>query len=229
MLRRMMMSASASGGDPHWANVISLLRFGGADGSTTFTDEKGISWTAYGNAQIDTSRGYNAGEFDGVGDFLSTTATSDWQFDDDICMEAWIVPRVNNSLRTIVAKRDVGTGANEWWLAVDATGVLRFIAWGAGSVIVLDLVGTTTLSTNTLHHVEIDRQGTSWVLFLNGAIEASGTESGAPVAASYTPRIGRDSTSTRDWNGWIRQFRYTKGVARHMSPFTPPAVPFPNF
>ena len=52
-----------------------LLHMDGADGSTTFIDESGKTWTRAGNAQIDTSQykfGGASGLFDGSGDWVDT-------------------------------------------------------------------------------------------------------------------------------------------------------------
>jgi len=61
----------AAGGDPEWANVLSLVHFNGADASTSFPDEKPNTWTANGNVQVDTAQsvfGGASGLFDGNGD-----------------------------------------------------------------------------------------------------------------------------------------------------------------
>ncbi len=56
----------------------------GADGSTTFTDSAtggSHTWTAYGNAQIDTAQnkfGGASGLFDGSGDYIDTPDSPDW-------------------------------------------------------------------------------------------------------------------------------------------------------
>lgn len=65
--------------DPFAPDVVSLLRFEGADGSTTFTDDTGKTWTANGDAQIDTSSGYPEGLFDG-NDWIATPDHADFEF-----------------------------------------------------------------------------------------------------------------------------------------------------
>ena len=64
--------------------TVALLHMDGADTSTTFTDESGKTWTANGNAQIDTAQsvfGGASGLFDGTGDYLSASDHADWQLD----------------------------------------------------------------------------------------------------------------------------------------------------
>ena len=66
------------------AYTKSLLHFDGTDASTTFTDESGKTWTAHGNAQIDTAQsvfGGASGYFDGSGDYITTPDRADFDFD----------------------------------------------------------------------------------------------------------------------------------------------------
>src|SRR5687768_6144765 len=63
--------------------TVALLHMDGADGSTTFTDESGKTWTARGDAQIDTAQsvfGGASGRLDGNGDFVDTPDHADWDF-----------------------------------------------------------------------------------------------------------------------------------------------------
>ncbi|MDR2984196.1 MAG: hypothetical protein LBV34_05080 [Nocardiopsaceae bacterium] len=50
------MGGSAPAGDPYWDNRVALLHFDGTNGSTTFTDSKGImTWSAGGTAALTTT------------------------------------------------------------------------------------------------------------------------------------------------------------------------------
>lgn len=72
--------------------TVALLHMNGADASTTFTDESGKTWTANGNAQIDTAQsvfGGASGLFDGTGDFISSADSNDWQFDGGSNSNEW--------------------------------------------------------------------------------------------------------------------------------------------
>ena len=60
-----------------------LLHMNGTDASTTFTDESGKTWTANGNAQIDTASykfATGSGLFDGGGDYIDTPDNADFNF-----------------------------------------------------------------------------------------------------------------------------------------------------
>ncbi|MFB3885601.1 MAG: chitobiase/beta-hexosaminidase C-terminal domain-containing protein [Thermodesulfobacteriota bacterium] len=85
----------------------SLLHMNGADGSTTFTDDApggSHTWTAYGDAQIDTSQSKFSGAsglFDGSGDYLSSPDSDDWYWGTgDFTIDFWVrfaaLPGSNN-------------------------------------------------------------------------------------------------------------------------------------
>ena len=92
MLAHRVMMGVASG-DPYFANVVALLHFDGADGSTTFTDVKGHTFTAAGNAQIDTAQSLFGGAsllLDGSGDYIWAADSADWDFGTaDFAVELW--------------------------------------------------------------------------------------------------------------------------------------------
>ncbi|MGE3429317.1 MAG: phage tail protein, partial [Hyphomicrobiaceae bacterium] len=70
-----------AGEDEYWNNVIALLHMDGTNGSTTFTDQKGHTFTATGNAQISTAQSKFGGAsalFDGTGDLVSSADHADW-------------------------------------------------------------------------------------------------------------------------------------------------------
>ncbi|HWU70588.1 MAG TPA: hypothetical protein VN017_04465, partial [Pseudoxanthomonas sp.] len=108
---------------------------GGADASTTFTDDKGLTWAANGNAQIDTSLGYNTGLFDGAGDYLTTAATVNL-LATPFCVEDWLymvaAPTVNAAI--LFAQDDGATNAkNNLRFYIDTGRKLSFVGWGSSS------------------------------------------------------------------------------------------------
>ena len=80
--------------DAYFSDVVLLLHMGGTDGSTTFTDEKGHTVTANGDAQIDTAQSKFGGAsalFDGSGDYLSVADSADFEFgSSDFTIDGWV-------------------------------------------------------------------------------------------------------------------------------------------
>lgn len=234
MLRRVMMAQAASGGgDPYWANVVSLLNFPGADGSTTFTDEKGKSWTAYGNAQIDTSLGYNAGLFDGSGDYIQCADHADFEFGaGDFCIEQVVrMTAVAGDIHGLWQKRGTGFSAGDLIVFV-SNGELWVYCYDVDSAsnIILKTTGGPITDGLTFHWA-LYRSGTTFRLALNGSIVASTTSSATLTDSAAPVTVGMDNVSGgRFWlNGRILSSRVTKGATRYGgSTFTPPTAPFPD-
>ncbi len=231
MHQQMMIAygAVAAGGDPYWANVTSLLHFDGADASTTFTDVKGKTWTGAGNAQLDKAFfkwGSAALLLDGSGDYISTPGSTDYSPTGDFTCEAWIRPAAIGSIGAIASTRLSGNG---WQFQVNADGTILVGWWGSWSGSFFGLTSTTVLAVNTYYHVRWCKSGSTYYLFVDGILEASGTPAGIYASNTATLYLGYDpQAGGRYFNGHIDDFRITNGVARSTSSFTPPTAAFPD-
>lgn len=200
-----------------------LLHCDGANNSTTFTDSSAsaATVTANGNAKITTAQnkfGGASGVFDGTGDFLRPPSSTDFAM-------------------------STGAFTIDCWLRLNATGAYQFI-WsptpGSNSGLSVDqstnrlgyntpggvntIVGTTALTTGTWYHVALTRSGSSNRLFLNGTQEGStATDSTDYGTTAVQPYIGIfQDGATLALNGWLDEFRVSKGIARWTANFTPP-------
>lgn len=229
MLINAYVFGSAGGGDPNFASVTSLLHFDGADASTTFTDVKGKTWIGAGNAQLDTALpkwGSAALLLDGSGDYISTAGSSDYSPIGDFTCEAWIRPSVIGSIGVIASTRGSATG---WQFQTNADGTVTAGWWGSWSGSFFGLTSTTVLATDTYYHVAWCKSGSTYFLFVNGNLEASGSPVGDYASNTATLYIGYDPQfGGRYFQGSIDDFRITNGVARYTAAFTPPTAAFPN-
>lgn len=234
MLRRAMMAQAAAGGsDPHWANVVSLLHFEGANGSPTFTDQTGKTWTRFYDAQISTAQ-YKFGSasmrvYAGSNlSMIETGSHADFDFGTgDFTVEWW---QLWNSQSTPQYQCAFMRGYNAVGAIVVVTGNANGkyrVFFGATSVCTEAVAG----STGGWVHYAVTRSGTTVTLWRGGVSSASGTSS-ASVGINKNFAIGGYGTDSgapgQAFNGWIDDFRITKGVARYTSDFTPPSAPFPN-
>lgn len=207
--------------DPFYANVVSLLNFPGADGSTTFIDATGKTWTAT-SAEIDTSLGYNAGLFNGSDARITSPSNADWSMGTgDFTIEAIIRPSAvtaDRSLFGVTASSGLSFGLTDGKLFCGPTGV----SYGP--------IGATTLALNTPVHVAASRASGTMRVFLDGVQDAAAADAYNYVQASAM--IGANqippASAVGFYAGWIRALRVTKGVARYTSGFTPPSAPFPT-
>lgn len=241
---RPIRAATASGRtvipttDPFWAFVTSLQNFGGADGAVVFTDEKGIVWTPSGNAQIDTSLGYNAALFDGLGDRLSAPGTSaGLQLSNSAkwTQEFWVVTNGTGTYQLLGNLNDAD-GSGHYWIILNSTFTgLHTVQFGASGQTLK--FGTTALPTGALTHIELgfDADPTTPRLrcFINGSLTGSPLALAALSANTREFLIGSGWNSSTgyvpyNFNGWMKARRTTKGVCRHTSDFIPPPAPVPT-
>ena len=221
--------------DPYYNNVSLLLHGDGANGSTTIVDSSPTpkTVTAFGDAQISTAQSKFGGAsiaFDGGGDFLSAGASSDFVLGTaDFTVECWA--RISfTQYGTIVTMTDtdVGITTDEWLLGFsNTTNQMSFAINNSGQAI----VGANYSSyLNTWTHIAACRSGSTLRLFFNGVQQASVTNT-TNFSANKTLFFGRRYTNSSvhgSLNGYIDDFRITKGVARYTANFTPPTAPFPE-
>ena len=210
-----------------------LLHFNGADGATSFKDESGKTWTAAGNAQIDTDYSQftgSSGLFDGTGDYISTPDHADFTLgSSDFTIEArFRVGQTSGTARAIAGQSEntfLG-GDSSWILRRDTSNVMAFYWEAAGATALLS--GTTQFNHNTntgFHHLAVTRSGNTFRLFVDGVLEDTATQSGAATASSQPVTIGARGT-TDNWLGWIDEVRISVGIARWTEDFTPPTEPY---
>lgn len=117
-----------SGVDPHYGNVVLLLRMLGADQSQVFVDDKGHTVTAMGGAKIVTDRskfGGSSAYFDGEDDWLQCMMGADtdlgsgpWTMDAWVWLDSY---RSSNYSRAVFGFGPVSVGANDtsWYCVGD--------------------------------------------------------------------------------------------------------------
>jgi Concanavalin A-like lectin/glucanases superfamily len=224
----------ATGGNDSFTKI--LLHGDGADASTTFTDSNvggsAHTWTAAGNAQIDTAQSKFGGAsmlFDGTGDWITTPdhadfalGSGDWTIDGFFNVAGgagtfrWLCGQGDG---TINANRGVMiflNGSNNITGAVHIGGVENGIN------------STTAFTTTGWHHVALVRTGNTLKLFIDGVQEGGNTTiSGSINHPATVFGVGVEgSVAGSSWNGWIDEFRLSVGVARWTQNFTPPSVAF---
>lgn len=215
--------------DAYWSNVVLLLHLDGSDGSTTFTDAKnGRTVTGNGSPALGTAQSKFGGASLNLASGtkrLEMADDADWTpgASGPYCVEAWHRPAAVSSTNQIIAQWDNG-GARSWWLGYTSSKVRLYLY--IGGVLVTALEGTTTVTTDTWHHVAWTWDGTTYRLFLDGNLEDSYASSTAPDASASKLEIGNSNGSFQG-NGWVDEVRITKGgTARYTASFTAPTAAF---
>lgn len=216
-----------------------LLHFNGSDASITFTDETGKTWTANGNAQIDTAQsvfGGASGLFDGTGDYLSTSDSDDFAFGTgdftiDLRVRFNVLP-TSITYKILFSQHENSSNYYIFGLYNNA-GTYQFeffqVVGGAANIDILK--NANSIATGVWYHVALVRSGNNWYIFQDGTQLGSTVVDADSVSNfSASPNIGRWAFDTSyDFNGWIDEFRISKGIARWTANFTPPTKPyFPN-
>jgi len=210
--------------DPLAAFFVLLMHMDGADGSTTFTDEKGHSFTASGNAQIDTAQSVLGGAsalFDGTDDKLTTSDSADWHFGSGNWTIGFRCRSLAGSNALIIGQaEDSGAGTASWGVFAAATTLISMNAsTGTGS---WNIAGLQTsqyqnvdFSAATWRHVEICCQYPTLWMFLDGVQYAYGTLSQAMPNAGHNLYIANSGTNANDLGGWLEEMYIIKGACRH--------------
>jgi hypothetical protein len=215
---------AAGGSDPNIGNVGALLHMDGTNGSTTFTDVKGNTWSP--NACTITTAhskfGGASADFTATGARLQTGSAS-W-FDmgaGDFTIECW-------------AKKGTG-GTGDQHLFDAWSGRFLFRYRGGSPQVFVSAVASpllsfsATISSSVFDHVVFQRSGNVWGVAFAGTWVGSVTQSGTMSSTGNTLTIGNSNGGSDCFGGYIDEVRVTKGVARYpTTSFTPPTAAFPN-
>jgi len=196
-----------------------MLHFNGVNQSQVFTDEMGNVWTATGTSQLDTAEkvfGNASVHNTGQGNYLSAPFNSvlnpgtgnftlDFRF-------KWNATPTTKAFFSIGATS--ASGINLWWgssgnLTVYINSNIYYFAW--------------TPSISTWYHIALTRQAGTIRAWINGTqIGVDTTDAAAISPASGTMYIGHYTVGTANPEGWFDEFRFSNGIARWSTTFTPP-------
>ena len=238
-------AAPPAGGDPFWANVISLLHFDDSLGATSFYDSKlGANWTgggaivsvpaAMGGRELKLSRTDSNGVYPPSGPGSS--------YDYNVLAEKF----------SLEFTHTWGASAIIWMYSLGG----GFASWGAGNT-ALDILFATTsdyrinlqirsgsstprklesgpLSSTGRYKIGLFRDDTNYYFFIDGALIGTIAVATVPSTGITSERIvavggiGGGATTYMS-NAYFDEMRFTRGVARQTAAYTPDTDPFPNF
>ena len=230
-------------GDPFFNYNALVLTGDGTNNGTnnTFLDSSGnnLPLTRNGNVTQGTFSpysmpdGYWSNYFDGTGDYLTVPDNDAWSFGTgDFTVECWYYPTGTASQQIIIGQWSGSTGSTtlSWVLLTsnNSSVFLRAAASSDGSNVLFDLVSTSALTLNSWNHVALVRSGTTFQLYLNGAVASSGSTTSAASLYNATNAlsIGSSSAGTQPAAGFISNVRILKGKAQYTgSTYTAPTAP----
>jgi len=213
--------------DPYFANVSLLLSMDGSNGSTTFTDSSlnAFAVTATGNAQISTAEakwGTGALRTTRSAGALTLPSTALLELSGDFTIEFWVYAVQDRGrlvgLGGANAKIEINqntaaeVGSNAYKIYINNAGVELFDNVAIG------------LANQAWRHFALTRSGTDLRLFGGGTLYGTRTHSGTFTVSGVAGKAG----GLDYFDGYIDDFRITKGVARYTASFTAPTAAFPN-
>lgn len=126
----------------------------------------------------------------------------------DFTIESWFYPTATNADGWMVWSYNNGCGFFGW----SSAGYYRWVGQNSSAGEALRDY-STTLTTNTWHHIFMSRSGTTWYGGVDGTIRANFTLSGA-VGTTAAYQIG-GSSGGGGMTMYLQDYRVTKGVARY--------------
>lgn len=210
----------ASGPD---AYTSLLLHFDGSNGATTFADS-----SMYGQAvsRIGTIAALSTADKKFGTASLRLQSNGCLQVADtpelrmgsgDFTIDWWAKLSVASE-HTMVEKGYSGAGA--FIFAVRSNNLIDF--WTSGGGWSQGLAGP---AAGTWQHYAIIRSGSTLKLYIDGVEKHSRTDT-TNFSATGPMYIGAFSAGSWPMNGFIDEFRVSKGIARWTSAFTPPSAPY---
>lgn len=210
-----------------------MLHCEGSHGGTTFIDSSSSPLTVSASGAITSTAQYKFGSssayFDGSNDYLYFADSSVFNLGtSDYTVDFWIY-RIDtgNSYPAPLTNTPGGWGASATTIACDHSW-----AWNKLAVSVYDynggsplLTSTSDINVTTWYHVALVRSGNTFYLFINGSLESSNTFTGnMNYNAGSGMRIGGGNWDGGNsyFYGYIDEFRFSVGIARWTTTFTPP-------
>lgn len=222
--------ANVGGGNDSYTEL--LLHMDGADASTTFTDSSSNNHgdTAVDNAQMDTDQkkfGTASGLFDGTGDYVTYADHANWFMSTGrVTIDFWVRFNTVQTSTFYYQKNAAGGAYVSFHYKTAATAGWQFIYYdGAAIQIIVD--GAHTPAVNTWYHIALIRgwgdDNDDWAITVDGTqVGTTVTDATAWPDLDQIIHIGAASAANYH-DGWIDEYRISKGVARWEANFTPPA------
>jgi hypothetical protein len=214
-----------------------LLHCDGTNTSKTVIDSSSSNYvvTAVGTAQLDTSQkkfGTASLLLDGNSDYLTVPDNNDWSLGYTYTVDTWVRFNSKAGDPDFFSQRKSGVNVVNFYFDSLASNLIHAVYIWSGDVTPIAFRCPWNPTVNTWYHLALVRidngnAATSWRIFIDGVSQTLTLTAGAwngayPDVGEYLA-IGRNGDGDSNYlNGWLDEFRISKGIARWTNNFTPP-------
>ena len=204
--------------DPYWSSVVLFLHGDTLNESSRYR----ALLTNSNNVTVNTTIeqfGIGSLQFNGTS-YLTTPASYNYAFGtSNFTIDFWVNFTSYTSTSRIFFTRAFGTtwAANMFTLGIGGSGNNKFQFYHNA---IGNIIGTTTVVTNTWYYVALVRSGNAFYLYVNGQLEGtliSSTTADAITAGSTAVFTVGGLTTGQALTGYLDEFRVTIGVARYIT------------
>lgn len=217
-------TSANSSGDPYLLDTSLLMHFDSSNLSYNglTNDVKGHIATIGGDTTLSNGGRFGGmcAYFDGLGDRIDVNYATDYDISfGDFTIELWFKPSQISSAASIFNQHSsLSAYGIHLWQPISNTNKIQLLV-GDSSTAAWEVILTslTSLVVDKWHHIAITREKIKITLWINGVAEATTSYGGQIYINSSTFRLGVGRSGTYPLNGYIDEFRLTKGVSRYLS------------
>jgi hypothetical protein len=217
------------------SETVLQLSCDGSDATTSFPDDScdDRTVTAQDDAQVDTAQkkfGTASALFDGTDDYLSVPDSDAWYMAaEPFTIDFWLRPNNYTSSPVLFSQRVDGTHYVQFIYFASVFN-LQIYADGMGSVATI-MSTASAPSTGVWTHIAVIRgwggDADDWAITFDGIVVGTATSDSTAWPQLAAPlAIGGYTGSGNKLDGWIDEFRVSKGVARWTTEFAPESAAF---
>jgi len=225
-------SGSVNPGNDAFTKV--LLHMDGSNGGTSFLDSNlggsAHTWTPTSATTSTSAQKFGATSMLTAAGFITTPDSADFTVGSgDFTIDYWFNANGNafGVNKYLAGQTSVGNVAatTAWDFFATPAGFSFEVFQGGLNVLITGAINFS--GTSSWNHVAAVRNGGTLSLYLNGTVASFTSISGGINDSPASLSVGRAGDATPNpWVGFIDEFRFSVGIARWVSNFTPPVLQY---
>lgn len=214
-----------------------LYHLDGTTGSTTVTDSSASAHasTASGGFQIyngvtPVDKFSGSGLFNGTNAIIGTSsAHADFNMNGGVfTVDGWFQPETDG---TSFILWEMYSGTDDFIrLTMDAayipSAATLTLSIVVGTVTKVSFSSSAAVAFGVWNHIAVVENGNDFYIFVNGAIVGQTSDADRATNASMKVAVGANPYTGSYFQGYVDEFRVSKGVARWIAQFNPPVAPY---